>query len=89
MTRTPHILIALGVSMFLTIGCKSNPQTMGHYIDDTAITPPTTLAADAAYAEAGIGPSDVDVAECQDATTDVRSVLRIPSFCRSHPDRGR
>jgi acetyl-CoA acetyltransferase len=35
-------------------------------IDDTAITPPTTLAADAAYAEAGIGPSDVDVAECQD-----------------------
>jgi hyperosmotically inducible protein len=38
MTRTPHILIALGVSMFLTIGCKSNPQTMGHYIDDTAIT---------------------------------------------------
>ncbi len=35
-------------------------------IDDSAITPPTTLAADAAYAEAGIGPDDIDVAECQD-----------------------
>jgi acetyl-CoA acetyltransferase len=28
--------------------------------------PPTTLAADAAYAEAGIGPDDLDVVECQD-----------------------
>jgi acetyl-CoA acetyltransferase len=35
-------------------------------IDDSDITPPTTLAADAAYAEAGIGPDDVDVAEVQD-----------------------
>jgi hyperosmotically inducible periplasmic protein len=38
MTRTPHILMTVGVSIFLTIGCKSNPQTTGHYIDDTAIT---------------------------------------------------
>jgi acetyl-CoA acetyltransferase len=35
-------------------------------IDDTDITPPTTLAADAAYAEAGIGPADIDIAEVQD-----------------------
>ena len=35
-------------------------------IDDANITPPTTLAADAAYAEAGIGPDDVDIVECQD-----------------------
>ena len=35
-------------------------------IDDSTITPPSTLAADAAYAEAGIGPDDIDVAECQD-----------------------
>ena len=35
-------------------------------IDDLTITPPSTLAADAAYAEAGIGPDDIDVAECQD-----------------------
>src|SRR5688572_20665990 len=38
MTRIPHILMVLGVSIFLTISCKSNPQTAGHYIDDTAIT---------------------------------------------------
>jgi osmotically-inducible protein OsmY len=30
--------MALGVSISLTIGCQTNPQTTGHYIDDTAIT---------------------------------------------------
>jgi acetyl-CoA acetyltransferase len=35
-------------------------------IDDTDITPPSTLAADDAYEEAGIGPDGVDVVECQD-----------------------
>jgi acetyl-CoA acetyltransferase len=35
-------------------------------IDDSGITPPSTLAARDAYAEAGIGPDDVDVVECQD-----------------------
>jgi acetyl-CoA acetyltransferase len=35
-------------------------------IDDSGISPPTTLAADAAYAEAGIAPGEVDVVECQD-----------------------
>ncbi|MDZ4828376.1 MAG: thiolase family protein [Actinomycetota bacterium] len=35
-------------------------------IDDADITPPSTLAVDDAYAEAGIGPDDVDVVECQD-----------------------
>jgi acetyl-CoA acetyltransferase len=35
-------------------------------IDDTDITPPSTLAANDAYEEAGIGPDDVDVVECQD-----------------------
>jgi acetyl-CoA acetyltransferase len=35
-------------------------------IDDDAIAPPTTLAARAAYEEAGLGPDDVDVVECQD-----------------------
>ena len=38
MTWIPHILMALGVSIFLTVGCQTNPQTTGHYIDDTAIT---------------------------------------------------
>jgi acetyl-CoA acetyltransferase len=35
-------------------------------IDDTDITPPSTLAARDAYDEAGIGPDDLDVVECQD-----------------------
>jgi acetyl-CoA acetyltransferase len=35
-------------------------------VDDADITPPSTLAADAAYSEAGVGPDDVDVVECQD-----------------------
>jgi acetyl-CoA acetyltransferase len=35
-------------------------------IDDTDITPPTSLAATDAYAQAGVGPDDLDVVECQD-----------------------
>jgi acetyl-CoA acetyltransferase len=35
-------------------------------IDDVDITPPSMLAAEAAYAEAGLGPEDLDVVECQD-----------------------
>jgi acetyl-CoA acetyltransferase len=35
-------------------------------IDDTDITPPSTLAAHDAYEEAGVAPDDVDVVECQD-----------------------
>jgi acetyl-CoA acetyltransferase len=35
-------------------------------IDDDLIPPPSTLAADAAYEEAGVGPADIDVVECQD-----------------------
>ena len=35
-------------------------------IDDAGITPPTTLAARDAYEQAGVGPGDIDVVECQD-----------------------
>jgi acetyl-CoA acetyltransferase len=35
-------------------------------IDDTDITPPSTLAAQQAYEEAGIAPDDLDLVECQD-----------------------
>ena len=35
-------------------------------VDDTSITPPTTLAARAAFGEAGVAPSDLDLLECQD-----------------------
>ena len=38
MTLTLHIVMALGLLIVLTTGCQSNPQTTGHYIDDTAIT---------------------------------------------------
>ena len=38
MARTVHILMVGAVSILLTVGCKSNSQTTGHYIDDTAIT---------------------------------------------------
>lgn len=35
-------------------------------IDDTTIPPPSNLAATDAYAEAGVGPEDLGVVECQD-----------------------
>jgi acetyl-CoA acetyltransferase len=35
-------------------------------IDDSGITPPTALAAVDAFEEAGLGPGDLDVVECQD-----------------------
>jgi acetyl-CoA acetyltransferase len=35
-------------------------------IDDGAITPPTTLAAEHAFTAAGVTPADVDAVECQD-----------------------
>ena len=35
-------------------------------IDDSAITPPSTLAARQAYEQAGVGPDALDVVECQD-----------------------
>ena len=38
---------------------------MAGLVDDT-FPSPTALAAQAAYAEAGVGPDDLDVVECQD-----------------------
>jgi acetyl-CoA acetyltransferase len=35
-------------------------------IDDTDVTPPSTLAARDAYTQAGLGPEDLDLVECQD-----------------------
>jgi acetyl-CoA acetyltransferase len=39
---------------------------MSGLADDADIPAPTTLAATAAFEEAGVGPADVDVVECQD-----------------------
>ena len=44
-------------------------------IDDADITPPSELAARDAYAEAGLGPDDLDLVECQD--TDAARELRL------------
>lgn len=43
-------------------------------VDDDDITPPSTLAAEAALSEAGITPDDLDLVECQD-TDAAREVL--------------
>jgi acetyl-CoA acetyltransferase len=43
-------------------------------VDDSGITPPSRLAAEAAFAEAGIAPSDLDLVECQD-TDAAREIL--------------
>ncbi len=47
--------------------------------DDTGVTPPTTLAAQDAYAQAGVGPEDLDVVECQD-TDAARELLAWPEL---------
>jgi acetyl-CoA acetyltransferase len=39
---------------------------MSGLADDDDIVPPTTLAARAAFEEAGVGPEDLDLVECQD-----------------------
>ena len=52
-------------------------------IEDTDITPPTSLAAEDAYKAAGLGPDDVDVVECQDTDTAPRAdhLGRAGSLC--------
>jgi acetyl-CoA acetyltransferase len=53
-------------------------------IDDTAITPPSTLAARDAYEEAGVGPADLDVVECQD-TDAARELLAYQELLLCEP----
>jgi acetyl-CoA acetyltransferase len=55
---------------------------LGGLTDDDAIPSPTTLAADAAYAEAAVGPDDIAIAECQD-TDAARELLAYEElrFC--------
>jgi acetyl-CoA acetyltransferase len=47
-------------------GSVLNESTPMSGLADEAVAPPTTLAATAAYEEAGIGPRELDVVECQD-----------------------
>jgi acetyl-CoA acetyltransferase len=55
---------------------------MSGVVDDTAVPSPTEMAAAAAYEAAGLGPSDVDVAEVQD-TDAARELLAYEElgFC--------
>jgi acetyl-CoA acetyltransferase len=48
------------------------------------VTPPTTLAARAAYEEAGLGPDDLDVVECQD-TDAARELLSYEELGLCNP----
>jgi acetyl-CoA acetyltransferase len=58
-------------------------------VDDTSITPPTTLAAQDAFVRAGVTPTDLDVVECQD-TDAARELLSYEELglCE-HGDQGR
>jgi acetyl-CoA acetyltransferase len=58
-------------------------------IDDTTITPPTTLAAQDAFVAAGVTPTDLDVVECQD-TDAARELLSYEELgiCE-HGEQGR
>jgi acetyl-CoA acetyltransferase len=52
--------------------------------DDADIVPPTTLAAQAAYEEAGLGPEDLDLVECQD-TDAARELLSYQELGLGQP----
>jgi acetyl-CoA acetyltransferase len=58
-------------------------------VDDTFITPPTTLAAQDAFVRAAVTPSDLDVVECQD-TDAARELLSYEELglCE-HGEQGR
>lgn len=54
---------------------------------DDAVPAPSTLAADAAYEEAGLGPGDLDVVECQD-TDAARELLAYEELRLCPPGGG-
>lgn len=65
-SRATRVTLAAAVLRSHLPGAVLSESTpMAGLVDDT-IAPPSTLAADAAYEEAGIGPDDLDVVECQD-----------------------
>lgn len=65
-TGGPTVRIAAAALRSHLPGSVLGEATPMSGIDDTDIPPPSTIAADAAYAEAGLGPADLDVVECQD-----------------------
>jgi acetyl-CoA acetyltransferase len=65
-SATPAIELRAAVLRSHLPGSVLGEATPMAGIDDTTITPPSTLAAQQAYEEAGVGPDDVDIVECQD-----------------------
>lgn len=61
----PVKVVAAVLRSHLPGNVLSEATPMSGRVDDS-IPPPTTLAARAAYETAGLGPSDLDVVECQD-----------------------
>jgi acetyl-CoA acetyltransferase len=61
----PVKVVAAALRSHLPGNVLSEATPMSGRVDDS-IPPPTTLAARAAYETAGLGPSDLDVVECQD-----------------------
>jgi acetyl-CoA acetyltransferase len=64
-TGTPVTLEAAALRSHLPGSVLSEATPLSGLADDP-VDPPTTLAARAAYDEAGLGPDDLDVVECQD-----------------------
>jgi acetyl-CoA acetyltransferase len=64
-SATPVTLEAAALRSHLPGSVLSEATPLSGLADDP-VDPPTTLAARAAYDEAGLGPDDVDVVECQD-----------------------
>lgn len=62
---TPVRLAAAVLRSHLPGAVLSESTPMAGLADDTVV-PPTTLAATDAYEQAGVGPGDLDVVECQD-----------------------
>jgi acetyl-CoA acetyltransferase len=59
-------LVAAALRSHLPGSVLDESTPLSGLADDGGITPPTTVAAGDAYQEAGVGPGDLDVVECQD-----------------------
>ena len=81
--RRPVTLAAAVLRSHLPGSVLSESTPMSGLTDDT-VPAPTTLAATAAYEEAGVGPGDLDVVECQD-TDAARELLSYEELglCRA------
>jgi acetyl-CoA acetyltransferase len=64
--QTPRVELVAAVLRSHRPGSVLGEATPLAGVDDTDIPSPTTLAARAAYEESGLGPTDIDVVECQD-----------------------